>query len=88
MADMTETSSSDSASAAEPAVRARAARTYSSWMNLVERWFSEPTTKWLRRGAHTSVRDLKDSINAWTDNWNHNPRPLVWRKTRTKDSGH
>ena len=23
--------------------------TYSSWMNLVERWFSEPTTEWLRR---------------------------------------
>ncbi len=55
--------------------------TYSSWMNLVERWFSELTTKWLRRGAHTSVKDLKDSINAWTDNWNQNPRPFVWRKT-------
>ncbi len=55
--------------------------TYSSWMNLVERWFSELTTKWLRRGTHTSVKDLKDSINAWTDNWNQNPRPFVWRKT-------
>ena len=55
--------------------------TYSSWMNLVERWFSELTTKWLRRGTHTSVQDLKDSINAWTDNWNHNPRPFIWHKT-------
>ena len=36
-------------------------------MNLVERWFSELTTKWLRRGTHTSVKDLKDSINAWID---------------------
>ena len=26
--------------------------TYSSWMNLVERWFAELTTKWLRRGTH------------------------------------
>ena len=42
--------------------------TYSSWMNLVERWFSELTTKWLRRGTHRSVTELKDSINAWTDN--------------------
>ena len=25
--------------------------TYSSWMNLVERWFAELTTKWIRRGA-------------------------------------
>jgi len=55
--------------------------TYSSWMNLVERWFSELTTKQLKRGAHTSVADLQDSINAWTDHWNHNPRPFVWRKT-------
>ena len=55
--------------------------TYSSWMNLVERWFSELTTKWIRRGAHTSVTDLKDSINAWTDNWNNNPRPFIWHKT-------
>ena len=55
--------------------------TYSSWMNLVERWFSELTTKWLRRGTHTSVKDLKDSINAWTDNWNDNPRPFTWRKS-------
>ena len=55
--------------------------TYSSWMNLVERWFSELTTKWLRRGTHTSVKDLKDSINAWIDNWNEDPKPFIWRKT-------
>ena len=55
--------------------------TYSSWMNLVERWFSELTTKRLRRGTHTSVTDLKDSINAWTDNWNNDPKPFTWHKT-------
>ena len=55
--------------------------TYSSWTNLVERWFSELTTKWLRRGTHTSVKDLKDSINAWIDNWNQDPKPFTWRKT-------
>ena len=55
--------------------------THSSWMNLVERWFAELTTKWIRRGAHTSVKDLKDSINAWTDNRNNNPRPFTWCKT-------
>jgi transposase len=55
--------------------------TYSSWTNLVERWFSELATKWIRRGAHTSVAELKDSINAWTDNWNQNPRPFTWHKT-------
>ena len=30
--------------------------TSSSWMNLVERWFSELTNKKIRRGAHRSVR--------------------------------
>jgi transposase len=29
--------------------------TSSSWLNLVERWFAELTTKKLRGGAHTSV---------------------------------
>ncbi|MDE0135695.1 MAG: transposase [Acidimicrobiaceae bacterium] len=55
--------------------------TCASWMNLVERWFSELTTKWIRRGAHTSVKDLTDSIQQWTDNWNHNPRPFTWHKS-------
>ena len=55
--------------------------TYSSWMNLVERWFAELTTKWLHRGAHTSVRDLQDSINTWIEGWNQNPKPFTWHKT-------
>jgi hypothetical protein len=33
--------------------------TSSSWLNLVERWFAELTSKKLRRGAHRSVRALK-----------------------------
>src|SRR5487761_699233 len=28
--------------------------TYSSWLNLVERWFAELTTKWIKRSAHRS----------------------------------
>jgi transposase len=55
--------------------------TCSSWMNLVERWFSELTTKWIRRGTHRSTKELTDSIQAWTDNWNSDPRPFVWHKT-------
>jgi transposase len=58
--------------------------TSSSWLNLVERWFSELTTKKLRRGAHRSVRDLNTDIRAWIDTWNENPRPFVWTKTAEK----
>jgi hypothetical protein len=36
--------------------------TYSSWLNLVERWFAELTQKWLRRDAHHSTRHLVASI--------------------------
>ena len=35
-----------------------------SWLNLVERWFAELTTKKLRRGAHRSVRALNTDIRA------------------------
>src|SRR4051812_35362330 len=55
--------------------------TSSSWLNLVERWFSELTTKKLRRGAHRCVRDLNNDIRAWMKTWNDDPKPYVWTKT-------
>jgi len=75
--------------------------TYSSWMNLVERWFAELTNKWLRRGTHRSTKELEAAIRAWIDNWNEDPKPFVWHKNadeildtlaayceRISDSGH
>lgn len=75
--------------------------TYSSWLNLVERWFAELTTKWIKRGAHRSVRDLVASIRTWIANWNDDPKPYLWHKSadeildslasycqRINDSGH
>jgi len=55
--------------------------TYSSWMNLVERWFGELPTKWIRRGTHRSVKELIASIRTWIESWNENPRPYVRHKT-------
>src|SRR3954469_12734155 len=55
--------------------------TSSSWLNLVERWFAELTTKKLRRGAHRSVGALNADIRAWIETWNDNPRAFVWTKT-------
>jgi transposase len=55
--------------------------TYSSWLNLVERWFAELTTKWIKRGTHRSVRDLTASIRTWITNWNDDPKPFVWHKS-------
>ena len=55
--------------------------TYSSWLNLVERWFAELTSKWRKRGTHRSVTELEQAIQTWIDTWNDNPRPFVWTKT-------
>src|SRR6266700_463877 len=67
--------------AAHPRFHVHFTPTYSSWLNLVERWFAELTTKWLRRGSHRSVPELTGSLQAWIDTWNDNPRPFVWTKT-------
>jgi len=55
--------------------------TYSSWINLVERWFAGLTNKALRRAAHRSVKQLKDAIRTYIDVNNEKPKPLVWVKS-------
>ena len=55
--------------------------TSSSWLNLVERWFGELTSKLLKRGTHRSVAALNTDIRAWIQTWNDDPRPYVWTKT-------
>jgi transposase len=55
--------------------------TYSSWLNLVERWFAELTNRKLRRSAHRSVAALEADLRAWIDAWNEDPKPFVWTKT-------
>jgi transposase len=76
--------------------------TYSSWINLVERWFAELTTKWLKRGTHRSTKELEAAITTWVEHWNEDPKPFVWHKSAdeiletlatycqrlTSDSGH
>lgn len=55
--------------------------TYGSWLNLVERWFAELTTKRLRRGAFKSVPQLKAAILEFIDAHHANPKPFVWTKS-------
>ena len=55
--------------------------TSGSWLNMVERWFGELTTKKIKRGAHTNVPNLEKDIREWIALWNENPRPYVWVKT-------
>jgi len=55
--------------------------TSSSWLNLVERWFGELTSKRIRRGVFFSVDDLKKAIDEFMAAWNENPKPFVWTAT-------
>lgn len=52
-----------------------------SWLNLIERWFRELTTKRIRRDSFPSVPDLIAAINEFLEAWNDQPRPFVWTAT-------
>ena len=62
--------------------------TYSSWMNLVERWFAELANRWLRRGTPRSTKELEGSIAHWIETWNDDPKPFVWHKNADRDTRH
>lgn len=58
--------------------------TYSSWLNLVERFFALITDKAIRRGSFTSVKQLVGKIDQFVTAYNKNSSPFVW--TATADS--
>jgi transposase len=75
--------------------------TYSSWLNLVERWFGLLEQRQLKRAAHRSVLALERSIREFLEVTNEEPRPFIWTKSadqilsslsrycgRISDSGH
>jgi len=55
--------------------------TSASWLNLVERFFAEITTKRIRRGVFRSVADLEEAIQDYLDRHNADPKPFVWTKS-------
>ena len=55
--------------------------TSSSWLNLIERWFGELTSKRIRRGSFLDVNDLVTAINEFLAAWNEAPKPFVWTAT-------
>lgn len=49
-----------------------------SWLNLVERFFALITTKRIRRGSFSSVRELEYEIRDFLRVHNSDPRPFKW----------
>lgn len=61
-----------------PRVQFHFTPTSASWLNLVERFFSELTTRQLKRLAVTSVSELIEAITRYIDVRNEQPEPFVW----------
>ncbi|MCX6847496.1 MAG: IS630 family transposase [Verrucomicrobia bacterium] len=52
--------------------------TYSSWLNQVERFFSDLTTRKLSRSSFHSVAQLEQAIHAYLVEHNRKPKPFTW----------
>jgi transposase len=75
--------------------------TSASWLNQVERFFSEITDKRIRRGVFKSVANLEQAISDYLTHHNSEPKPFKWTASadlilrrvqetckRTSNSGH
>jgi transposase len=55
--------------------------TYSSWLNLVERFFGLLTEQALKRGSHSNVAELRGAIFDYVETHNEQSRPFRWTKS-------
>jgi transposase len=55
--------------------------TYSSWLNMIERWFGEITNKRIRRESWRSLKELEQAITEYIISWNKSGRRFCWTKT-------
>lgn len=56
--------------------------TRASWLNQVEIWFSILEGKSLHGASFTSVKQLREHIDAFIEDYNQNPKPFVWTKAK------
>jgi transposase len=54
--------------------------THSSWLNMVERFFSAITTQRIRRESWSSVQELIQAMRNYIADWNKSGRKFVWTK--------
>lgn len=55
--------------------------TYSSWLNMIERWFAEITNKRIRRESWNSLQELETAIIDYITAWNKSGRRFSWTKS-------
>ena len=52
--------------------------TSASWLNMVERFFRDLTTKRIRRGTFASIDQLIAAIGDYIEHHNADPKPIIW----------
>lgn len=55
--------------------------TYSSWLNLVERWFALLSERAIKRASHRCTRELEADIRAFLRHSSDHPKPFLWTKS-------
>jgi transposase len=58
--------------------------TRASWLNQVEIWFSILEKQSLQGASFTSVRQLKEHIDAFIEAYNQNAKPFAWTKPNVR----
>jgi transposase len=58
--------------------------TSASWLNQVEIWFGIFQRKTLNNASFRSIEQLVEAIHAFTDAYNENAAPFVWRKREVR----
>jgi len=64
--------------AARPRFHLHFVPTGSSWLNLIELWFSQLTNRAIRRGSFAGVGELVTAIHNYIDAHNTDAKPFVW----------
>ena len=70
--------------AAHPNVTFHFTPTSASWLNQVEIWFGIFQRKALNNASFRSVQQLVEAIHAFTEAYNENASPFVWRKREVR----
>lgn len=70
--------------AAHPNVTFHFTPTSASWLNQVEIWFGIFQRKTLNNASFHSIEQLVAAIGAFTDAYNENAAPFVWRKREVR----
>ena len=64
---------------AHPNVKLHFARTYSSWLNQAELWFSKVQRDVLSRGVFTSIADLARKLRRYIQGYGKQAKPFRWK---------